>query len=109
MISGAESGLMPVGKHALAWMSGQVLPEPRALRIRIAAPANLIALRVQRDQMPGAEVVAVIALVRLAGTCAEVGVIASGARSPVLVVSGHREGDVAVRTPAVFVHRPEVG
>ena len=97
----AEARPVPVGKHALSWVRAQVLPKPCGLRIRIGASPNVVALGVQRDQMPGTEVVAVIALVRLTSAFAEVGVIASRAGRPVLMVSRHGKGDVAVGTPAL--------
>src|SRR5215213_231478 len=59
--------------------------------------------------MPGTEVVAEIALVRLTSAFAEIGVIAPGAGRPVLMVSRHGKGDVAIGTPALCVHCLKVG
>src|SRR5215212_6188639 len=44
VIPRTEAGPVPVGKHALSWMRAQVLPKPCGLRIRIAAPPNVVAL-----------------------------------------------------------------
>src|SRR5215211_3728491 len=59
--------------------------------------------------MPRTEVVAVVALVRLTGAFAEIGVVAPRAGRPVLMVSRHGEGDVSIGTPALCVHCLKVG
>jgi hypothetical protein len=92
--SGAEAGPVPVGEHTLTWVSLEILPEPAGLRIRVAATANLVTFGVQRDQVPGAESVAVVALIGLTSALAEVAEVSPSASRLIFVVSRHREGDI---------------
>ena len=54
--------MVPVGERAARGMRGEILREPRLLRRARAAAADLGAVRVQRDEVPGADVEAVVAL-----------------------------------------------
>src|SRR5215216_4165106 len=85
------------------------MPEPAGLRIRVAATANLVTFRVQRDQVPGAEIVAVVALIGLTGALAEVSEVPPSAGRFIVMVPRHGEGDIAVRTPGVCVGCLKVG
>src|SRR5215211_9542625 len=85
------------------------MAEPAGLRIGVAATANLVTFGVQRDQVPGAEIVAVVALIGLTGALAEVGEVSPSAMRFIFVVPRHGEGDSAVRTPGVCVRALEVG
>ena len=66
-------------------------------------------LRVQRDDVPGTEVVAVVALVRFAGPGSRSTRSSPWRPASVFVVARHRVGDVAERTPVVGIVRLEVG
>src|SRR4051812_4659479 len=67
-----------------------------------------MALGVERDHVPGAEVVAVVALVRLTGARSEVGEVPRGAGCAVLVVTGHRIADLPERAPGLVIRGPEL-
>src|SRR5205085_2511442 len=83
----AEAGVVPVGERARGRMGGKVRAKPLLLRRAGAAAADLRAVGVERDQMPGADVVAVVAGGRAARGGAEVLEVARCLRGQVLVVS----------------------
>src|SRR5215207_1261807 len=85
------------------------MPEPAGLRIRVTATANLVTFRVQRDQVPGAEIVAVVALIGLTGALAKVSEVPPSTGRFIFMVPRHRKGDIAVRTPGVCIGCLEVG
>src|SRR2546425_11848854 len=88
VLPGAEARVMPVGERARRSMSRQVSAQPRLLpRARLAA-AYSRAVAVDDDDVPGAELVAVVPAVRRTGGCAEVREVAGGAGGEVLVVAG---------------------
>src|SRR5439155_19142771 len=66
---------------------GEVAAEPALLRRAFLAPADLRAVRVQGDQVPRADVEAVVAPSRRPGGLPEVASVAGGLRRPVLVVA----------------------
>ena len=71
--------------------------------------ADRRAVRVQRDQVPAPEVVAVVALRRIAGGLAEVVVVPRGAGRAVVVVPGNGSRDRLDPSPGGVVRRSEVG
>ena len=90
--------MMPVGEERLAGVGRQVGPQPALLgRACRAAAGDLAAVAVQHDDVPGAQVVAVVARARRAGRRAEVGEVGSGLPG-VLVVAERRAR--AGRVPA---------
>src|SRR5205807_6786167 len=84
----AEQRVVPVGQGARPRVRGQIRLEP--LLLRRSRPHRDV--RVQGDDVPGAEVVAVVALGGVAGGGAEVAVVARGAGGVVVVVARHRAG-----------------
>src|SRR5205823_14373340 len=69
--------------------------EPLFLR----RPYSDVDARVENDDVPGAHVVAVVALRRIAGGSAEVVVVASGVRGLVVLVTGRWENPRLVSSP----------
>src|SRR5690606_3453026 len=96
---GAEAGMVPVRDGAGRGVRGEVGREPREL---LGAGLD-VDLAVQRDDVPGAEVVAVVSLARLAGVLAEVLEVRRRARRAVVVVAGDRPRALAVPSPGRVV------
>src|SRR5437870_5803731 len=88
--AGAESGVVPVGERALGAVSCQVGLEPPALRAREIATSDRPTVRVQRDEMPRTDVIAVVAAVVGTSPGAEVPEVPLCASGVVLVVAGRR-------------------
>ncbi len=114
--TGAEQRLVPVRQGAGVRVGRKVLSQPLTLRRVLAAPAGLAAVGVEHDHVPGADVVAVVALVRVPGSGAEVAVVSGctfvarvaprplrTVRGDVLVVAHRREGDVLDPPPRQVV------
>ena len=101
-------------------MGGQVGLQPALLRrtgrapVRGAAPRELIALRVERDQVPATDVEAVVALVALPrravvhALTVEVVEVAPGIGRRVLVVADGRPDDRLDAAPCLVEHGVEV-
>ena len=100
---------MPVRERAgRRRIGGKIRPEPLLLRRARAAAADGRAVRVERDQVPAAEIEAVVALRRIARCGAEVLVVARRSRGLVLVVPGRRTGDPLHASPGRVVRRAEL-
>src|SRR6185295_2563177 len=94
-----EAGMMPVGEGASAGMSGEVRRQPLELRRAGSAAANIGAVRVEDDDVPGAELVAVIAPGPLAGGGTEIIEVTGGARRSILVIARRRAQQRAQPSP----------
>src|SRR6266536_5141299 len=90
MLAGAESRLMPVRECARGRMLPQICREPPLLRGSAETAANEGAISVQRDQMPGSQVEAVVAAGRHACGRAKIVVVASSISAYVLMIARHR-------------------
>ena len=103
LAAAAEQRAVPVGKGARRRVGGEVLTQPQLLGRADAATADELALRVQRDHVPAADVVAVPALAAVAGEAAEIVEVAGRAarRVAVLVVAQDRR--------EMLLKRPQVG
>ena len=106
--AGGEPGVVPVGERARRMVGGEVVLEPRHLPRRRAAAADVRAVRVERDQVPLADVVAVPAPGRACpARAAEVGEVAGAVRARrVLVVSRDGVGLPERAAPAERRRRP---
>ena len=88
--------MVPERERAPVRVGRQVVAQPRLLRGARVAAADLRAVRVDRDHVPGADVHAVVALAASAGDAVqvpdpvEVVEVAGGARRQVLVVADAR-------------------
>ena len=85
-----EAGVMPVGERAGPGVGGEVVGQPAELRRARAAAADVGAVGVEDDDVPGAEVVAVPALGAVARRRSEVVEVAGGAGGLILVVARRR-------------------
>jgi hypothetical protein len=65
----------------------------------LIAAADRVAVAVENDDMPGAEVIAIVPLVGVSGGRAEVLVVAGGSRGVVVVVAGGRASAGLVTAP----------
>jgi hypothetical protein len=90
-----------VGYDARLCMSAEVLAKPQLLRRAGAAASHTgsIAVGVERDDVPGAQVVAVVALADWTGLRAPVFKIRRGVGNAVLVVSQSGPGAILETTP----------
>src|SRR5262249_53873062 len=70
--AGTEERLMKISKRARDGMGKKVSAEPFFLARTGFAAADFGALAIENDDVPGAEIVAVITVVRIAGGCAKV-------------------------------------
>ena len=117
VLAGREARLVPVRERAHVLVRREVLTEPSLLRGAGVATADgrltrpIAAFRVEGDQMPLGDVVAVPALAERAGRDAEVVEvgrrIVDVARSSVFVVARNRMGDRAQPSPAQCVRLGE--
>ena len=98
----AEPGGVPEGDGASARVGRQIGAEPRHLR-RGGAHVDLA---VQREDVPAAEIVGVVAPPRGPRRGAEVPEIPPCSRRLIVVIAGHRTGAVAMAAPA---HRVAAG
>src|ERR1700722_11542524 len=85
--AGTEKRLVSVSQRAYMWVRLQVRAQPFFFHRTSLAATDLRALAVQHDDMPRTEFVAVIALARVAGICAEIIEIRCGAAEMKLVVA----------------------
>src|SRR5207302_10680274 len=84
--AGAEARVVPVGERASRPMGGEVAPEPLVLRRGGGAAAgNELAVRVEDDDVPSADLVAVVALRRVSRRGAKIRVVPGRAGSVVIV------------------------
>src|SRR6266571_5258530 len=81
--------MMPIGERARRGMGGEVRLQPLLLRGASLAATDLLAVRVKHDQMPGTDVIAVVALGGIADRRSKVAVVAAG-RLRVVFVVPHR-------------------
>src|SRR5450631_1372234 len=105
----AEQGVMAVRDDAGIGMLAKIAAQPSFLRRALAAAAHTrgAAIRIQRDDVPHAEVVTVIALVRRTCQSAPVFEIFSGCRA-VLVVSQRWPGPILEAPPGGSVTVAEI-
>src|SRR5262245_19419947 len=99
---------MPVRERAFPLVRGEVPPEPGLLRRAGVTAADFAAVAVERDDVPGADVVAVPAPSWPSGAGAPVREVARGASSVVLVIPGGRPGQGPQGPPAGLVTLREV-
>src|SRR6266571_6728844 len=85
---GDKSGLVPIRESAPRRMGGEIGAQPPHLR----GARRYVELAVERDDVPGAQVVAVVAQAGRARQGSEVVEVAAGARRFVVVVAGDRAG-----------------
>src|SRR5439155_8861960 len=97
-VVGDEAGLVPVGQRALRGMGGEVGPQPLLL-LRALAAADVVAVGIEDDNVPGARVVAVPALPLRPGGGPEVVEVGGGAGREVLVVADRRAGPALETAP----------
>ena len=103
--AGHEAGLVPVGERALLAVQRQVGAQPLHLRARRCD----VELAVERDDVPVAQVVAVVALGWIARDSAEVTEVAWRGTVRVLVVTGYGPGTRLVTPPRGVVPLGVVG
>ena len=84
---GAEPGVVPIGERALVVVRREIGLEPTALRAFEVATADRPTVRVQRDEMPVTDVVAVVAAVVRTGLASEVLEVPPRTGAVVLVVA----------------------
>ena len=107
--AGAESGMVPVGEHAGGRVCCEVALEPVVLGTALVAASDLAAVRVEGDQVPVADLVAVVAAPALArgavchAAAVEVVEISVGIVEFVLVITKHRARDLIELAPARLV------
>src|SRR6266516_1105540 len=100
--------MVPVGKNARRGRSGEVGAQPLLLWGADPTATHLRAVRVQRDEVPRADVVAVVTLRGIARNGSKVLVVARGARGAVVVVPRHRPGQGFDPTPRGVVGADEL-
>ena len=94
--------------QVFGWAARSVWSQRPCAEVRVAA-ADLRALGVQHHDVPGSEVVAVVAVRRRAGRGSEVGVVAGGIGRVVVVVPGGGPRARAVPSPGRAVAGVELG
>src|SRR5207248_1271427 len=100
-----EPWVMPEGEGTCGGVRGQIRSQPRGLgAVPRATTEDLGAVRVQRDDVPGTDVEAVVPLVGTARGGPEVGVVAGSVALHVLVVARRRVAD-GLEAPPYRVER----
>src|SRR3989454_577962 len=97
----AETGVMPIGERADLRVRGEVGTEPALLG---GARAH-VQIRVQRDDVPGAEIVAVVAYAPFPGRDTEVTEVAGRRRRVVIVVAGNGVRALLETSPGRLIDR----
>src|SRR5450432_310941 len=97
LAAGAEQRLVPVSESAAVSGTSEILREPLALGRVGVAPSDLVAFAVDDDDVPGSEIVAVVALFRVAGGGAKIARIAGSAVAVVFVIAD--SGPCAILEP----------
>src|SRR5918996_32233 len=100
--AGREARVVPVGQDAALGGGHQVGPQPA----RLGRPGAVGDAGVQRDQVPAAQVEAVVAAPPRLGPLAEVVEVAGCPGRPVLVVARHRPGPGLKTAPGRVVEAP---
>lgn len=102
--SGSKERMVTYGQGAdLVAVSREILFQPPYLRRGVSAAAHLLAHAVHDDDVPLADVVGIVAFVRIPGGLPEVLVVRIGARRAVLVVAGSGSRTVLVAAPGGIV------
>ena len=86
--AGAEPRMVPVRQRAGGGVGGKIRAQPGLLRRSGAAAADGRAVAVERDDVPRADLVAVVPQRRVAGGRAEIAVVAARVRRHVVMVAG---------------------
>ena len=102
--AGTESRDVPVGEDAVGLVRVQILLQPFHLRRAFARGRGAV----QRDDVPGAEVVAVVAEAGRSGILAEIGEVGTAFVGDEIVVSDRRTRPFLVPSPCRFVAVGEV-
>jgi hypothetical protein len=105
VLARAEGRVVGVGQDAACFAGREVAAQPGLL----LSHGFALKVAVERDQVPGAEVEAVVALVRLAGPPAPIGVVGRGFGAAVFVVAGHGPTARLVPAPGEVVAALELG
>src|SRR5262249_41170258 len=95
----AEARMVPVGQRTGRRVRRKIGAQPLLLRRPSLAAADITAVAVDHDEMPGAEIVAVVAFGRVAGRRAKVREVAGRARGMILVMAGGWMGAAFVSPP----------
>ena len=98
-----EQRMVPVGERTTRGVGGEIGAQPLHLGRRGGGRDQAGAAAIQDDDVPGAEVVAVVALLRVPGRAAEVAEVPGGVRRLVVAVAGRRLGARLVLSPARVV------
>src|SRR5215213_5192139 len=92
--------MVPVGEGARGRVSSEIGAQPYLLGRAGAAATDLRAVGVDHHDMPGSQVVTVVALDGIAGRATEIAKVAGGASGPILMIPNRGAGAVLVATPA---------
>src|SRR6476646_9081741 len=100
MFSGRESWVMPVSQRTHRRMSCQIGFQPLLLRRTSATTTYLAAIRIESNQMPDTNVIAIVSFCLITGCRAKVTVVTAGASRQIFMVSNSRTNDVFLASPA---------
>src|SRR5215210_3116966 len=82
-----EAGMVPVGQGAGRGMGFEVLAQPRLLRRAGTTPPDLGAVGVEDHDVPGSQLIAVVALLGIPRRRTKVAEVAAGSACQILVVA----------------------
>src|SRR5205823_968879 len=103
--TGAERRLVPDRRGALLGAGGEVRLEP----LLLGRPRARVHVVVDRDHVPGAEVVAVVSLRRVPRSGTEIVVVSRSARGGIVVIARYRPGARLVPPPGWTVAIGKLG
>src|ERR1700687_216297 len=93
MAAGRKARLMPKGECTSARLSQEIIVQPAFLGGPVVASTDLIAIAVERDDVPRAKIEAVVTARRIACARTEVGEVSRRSRRVVFVIAGRRVRD----------------
>src|SRR5262249_38803267 len=103
LIPGAEERHMPKRKNALGGIVLQIIAQPHFFARAFVATACVYALAVEGDDVPGAEIEAVVEATGTASRLAEIFQISCRSRSVILVIPWRRPRACLVPAPGLVI------
>src|SRR5215216_1099922 len=100
MCARSETGVMPIRQGTQVGMRCQIRLQPSFLRRTSATTAHLATIRVQGDDVPGADIKAIVTFGRIARRGTEVTVVTAGTSRQIFMVANGRPDDALGSSPA---------
>jgi hypothetical protein len=100
MFAGGEARVVPVRQRTHAGVSRQIGLQPLFLRRTGSTTTDLTTVRIEGNQVPGADIIAIVAFGPVAGRRTEVIIVTARAGCQIFVVANGRVNEVFGASPA---------